>query len=94
MFISKLSFATFPLLIDRPCHLEPFISLICEAEQQGEITERVSTMPLYEMVIERLAGIGAWYVHINPATEACGSGEKSPACEDGLFFNDLRMISL
>lgn len=31
---------------------------------------------------------------INPDTKASGSGEKISACEEGLFFNDLRMISL
>ena len=61
-FISKFSFATFSLSVDRPCHLEPFISIVNEAKQQGEITERVSTMPLYEMVVELLAGIGARYI--------------------------------
>ena len=64
MFISKFSFVAFFLSVDRPCHLEPFISLVNEAKQRGEITERVSTMPLYEMVIELLAGIGARYVSV------------------------------
>jgi len=54
----------FFLLIDRPCHLEPFISLINEAKQRGEITENASTMPLYEMVLELLVGIGARYVFV------------------------------
>ena len=62
--ISKLLFVTFLLLTDRPCHLEPFISLINEAKQQGEITERESMMPLYEMVVELLVGIGARYVSV------------------------------
>ena len=61
-FIFKLLFAIFFLLIVRLCHLEPFISLVNEAKQQGEIMERVSTMPLYDMVVELL--VGAWYVFV------------------------------
>ena len=49
-------------MIDRPCHFESFISLVNEAKQRGEITERESTMPLYEMVAELLDGIGVRYV--------------------------------
>ena len=49
-FISKLSFMIFSLLINRPCHLESFISLVNEAKQRGTIREWVSTMPLYEML--------------------------------------------
>ena len=64
MFISKFLFVAFSLSVDRPCHLKPFISLVNEAKQRGEITERVPTMPLYEMVIELLASIGAWYVSV------------------------------
>ena len=63
-FIFKLLFLIFFLLIVRLCHLEPFISLVNEAKQQGEITERVSTMPLYDMVVELLLGVGAWYVFV------------------------------
>jgi hypothetical protein len=45
--------------------LEPFISLVNEAKQRGEMTERESTMPLYEMVVELLDGIGARYVSVS-----------------------------
>ena len=46
--------------------MEPFISLVNEAKQRGEMTERESTMPpLYEMVVELLDGIGARYVSVS-----------------------------